>query len=54
MLGVCTPDMHFVYILPGWEGSVADGSVIRYAIRLLAKCSRRIFQYETCFSAQCY
>ncbi|MFQ6643337.1 hypothetical protein Gotur_017485 [Gossypium turneri] len=32
MLGVCTPDMHFVYILPGWEGSVADGSVIRYAI----------------------
>ncbi|PPD72563.1 hypothetical protein GOBAR_DD30540 [Gossypium barbadense] len=20
MLGVCTPDMHFVYVLPGWEG----------------------------------
>ncbi|KAG8492926.1 hypothetical protein CXB51_010204 [Gossypium anomalum] len=25
MLGVCTPDMQFVYVLPGWEGSVADG-----------------------------
>ncbi|MFQ6640392.1 hypothetical protein Gotur_016726 [Gossypium turneri] len=20
MLGVCTPDMQFVYVLPGWEG----------------------------------
>ncbi|MBA0761657.1 hypothetical protein Gotri_024273, partial [Gossypium trilobum] len=25
MLGVCTPDMQFVYVLPGWKGSVADG-----------------------------
>ncbi|MFQ6619861.1 hypothetical protein Gotur_001048, partial [Gossypium turneri] len=25
MLGVCTPEMQFVYVLPGWEGSVADG-----------------------------
>ncbi|PPD89508.1 hypothetical protein GOBAR_DD13573 [Gossypium barbadense] len=32
MLGVCTPDMHFVYVLPGWEGSVADGWVLRDAI----------------------
>ncbi|MBA0867776.1 hypothetical protein Goshw_003855 [Gossypium schwendimanii] len=32
MLGVCTPDMHFVYILSSWEGSAADGSVLRYAI----------------------
>ncbi|KAG8472494.1 hypothetical protein CXB51_034181 [Gossypium anomalum] len=32
MLGVCTPDMHFVYALPGWEGSVADGRVLRDAI----------------------
>ncbi|KAH1106699.1 hypothetical protein J1N35_010467 [Gossypium stocksii] len=32
MLGVCTPDMHFVYVLPGWEGSIADGRVLRYAI----------------------
>ncbi|KAK5785120.1 hypothetical protein PVK06_039670 [Gossypium arboreum] len=21
MLGVCTPDMHFVYVLPGWEAT---------------------------------
>ncbi|KAG8485943.1 hypothetical protein CXB51_019285 [Gossypium anomalum] len=25
MLGVCTPDMHFIYALPSWKGSVADG-----------------------------
>ncbi|XVF02700.1 hypothetical protein REPUB_Repub04eG0197000 [Reevesia pubescens] len=32
MLGVCTPDMQFIYVLPGWEGSVADGRVLRDAI----------------------
>ncbi|PPD78088.1 hypothetical protein GOBAR_DD24974 [Gossypium barbadense] len=32
MLGVCTPDMHFVYVLPGWEGSITDGRVLRDAI----------------------
>ncbi|MFQ6657023.1 hypothetical protein Gotur_026874 [Gossypium turneri] len=32
MLGVCTPNMQFVYVLPGWEGSVADGRVLRDAI----------------------
>ncbi|MFQ6629411.1 hypothetical protein Gotur_007721 [Gossypium turneri] len=32
MLGVCTLDMHFVYVLPGWEGSVADGRVLQDAI----------------------
>ncbi|KAG8485667.1 hypothetical protein CXB51_018850 [Gossypium anomalum] len=32
MLGVCTSDMQFVYVLPGWEGSVADGRVLRDAI----------------------
>ncbi|PPD98525.1 hypothetical protein GOBAR_DD04434 [Gossypium barbadense] len=31
-LGVCTPEMQFVYVLPGWEGSVADGRVLRDAI----------------------
>ncbi|PPD94163.1 hypothetical protein GOBAR_DD08806 [Gossypium barbadense] len=30
MLGVCTPEMQFVYVLPGWEGSVADGRRTRY------------------------
>ncbi|MFQ6620189.1 hypothetical protein Gotur_000566, partial [Gossypium turneri] len=28
MLGVCTPNMHFVYILPGWEDYVVDGQVL--------------------------
>ncbi|PPD93548.1 hypothetical protein GOBAR_DD09499 [Gossypium barbadense] len=32
MLGVCTPEMQFVYVLPGWEGSVADRRVLRDAI----------------------
>ncbi|PPD91223.1 hypothetical protein GOBAR_DD11842 [Gossypium barbadense] len=31
VLGVCTPEMQFVYVLPGWEGSVADGQVLRDA-----------------------
>ncbi|KAG6473458.1 hypothetical protein ZIOFF_067374 [Zingiber officinale] len=32
VLGVCTPNMQFSYVLPGWEGSVADGRVLRDAI----------------------
>ena len=32
MLGVCTPDMHFVYVLSGWEGFVADGWILWEAI----------------------
>ena len=32
MLGVCTPDLQFVYFLPGWEWSVVDGRVLRDAI----------------------
>ena len=32
VLGVCTPEMQFVYVLPGWEGSAADDRVLRDAI----------------------
>lgn len=32
VLGVCTPNMMFTYVLPGWEGSAADGRVLRDAI----------------------
>jgi hypothetical protein len=32
VLGVCSHDMQFIYLLPGWEGSVADSSVLRDAI----------------------
>ncbi|KAJ0024727.1 hypothetical protein Pint_06823 [Pistacia integerrima] len=32
VLAVCTPKMQFIYILPGWEGSAADGRVLRDAI----------------------
>ncbi|MBA0772154.1 hypothetical protein Gotri_007575, partial [Gossypium trilobum] len=28
MLGVCTPDMQFVYVLPSWEGFIIDGQVL--------------------------
>ncbi|KAG8379692.1 hypothetical protein BUALT_Bualt07G0115400 [Buddleja alternifolia] len=32
VLGVCSQDMQFIYVLPGWEGSTADGRVLRDAI----------------------
>ena len=32
VLGVCTPNMEFIYILPGWEGSAHDGRVLCDAI----------------------
>ncbi|KAJ0020702.1 hypothetical protein Pint_31654 [Pistacia integerrima] len=32
VLGVCTPDMQFIYVLPRWEGSAVDGRVLRDAI----------------------
>ena len=32
VLGVCSQDMQFIYILPGWEGSTADSRVLRNAI----------------------
>ena len=33
ILGVCTRDMKLIYVLPGWEGSAADGRVLRDALR---------------------
>ncbi|KAL8556858.1 hypothetical protein ACS0TY_004364 [Phlomoides rotata] len=32
VLGVCDMEMQFVYVLTGWEGSVADSRVLRDAI----------------------
>ena len=32
VLGVCSQDMQFIYVLPGWKGSVADSRVLRDAI----------------------
>ena len=32
VLGVCGPDMQFVYVLAGWEGSAADARVLRDAL----------------------
>ncbi|KAG6506389.1 hypothetical protein ZIOFF_031712 [Zingiber officinale] len=32
VLGVCTPNMQFSYVLPTWERSAADGRVLRDAI----------------------
>ena len=32
VLGVCSQDMRFIYILPGWEGSAANGRVLRDAL----------------------
>ena len=33
VLGVCSQDMQFIYVLPRWEGSATDGRVLRDAIR---------------------
>ncbi|XP_057788952.1 protein ALP1-like [Salvia miltiorrhiza] len=32
VLGVCSQDMQFIYVLAGWEGSAADGRVLRDAL----------------------
>ncbi|KAG6503108.1 hypothetical protein ZIOFF_035398 [Zingiber officinale] len=32
VLGVCSPNMQFIYVLLGWEGSAHDGRVLRDAI----------------------
>ncbi|KAL0460989.1 UNVERIFIED_CONTAM: hypothetical protein Slati_0726100 [Sesamum latifolium] len=32
VLGVCNPNMQFIYVLSGWEGSTADIRVLRDAI----------------------
>lgn len=32
VLGVCDRDMRFVYVLPGWEGSVSDSRVLCSAL----------------------
>ncbi|KAA8538077.1 hypothetical protein F0562_027685 [Nyssa sinensis] len=32
VLGVCSQDMQFIYVLPGWEGSAADGRMLRDAV----------------------
>ncbi|XP_056684310.1 protein ALP1-like [Spinacia oleracea] len=32
VLGVCNPNMEFIYVQPGWEGSAHDGRVLRDAI----------------------
>lgn len=33
VLGVCAPDLKFIYVLPGWEGSASDVRVLRDALR---------------------
>ena len=32
VLGVCSQDMQFIYILPGWECSTTNSRVLRNAI----------------------
>ncbi|KAL5170750.1 putative helicase MAGATAMA 3 [Glycine soja] len=33
VLGVCDPDLRFIYVLPRWEGSAGDSRVLRDALR---------------------
>ncbi|MFQ6635065.1 hypothetical protein Gotur_011066 [Gossypium turneri] len=46
MLSICTPDMHFVYILLGWEGSIIDGRVLRDAIRYQPRTLQEFFNMK--------
>jgi len=32
VLGACTPNMEFIYVLLGWEGSTHNGHVFRNAL----------------------
>ena len=32
VLGVCSRDMKFIFVLPGWVGSTSDSRVLRDAI----------------------
>jgi len=32
VLGVCSRDMKFIFVMPGWEGSASDSRVLRNAI----------------------
>ena len=32
VMGVCSQDMQFIYLLTGWEGLIADSRVLRDAI----------------------
>ncbi|KAH9794151.1 DDE Tnp4 domain-containing protein [Citrus sinensis] len=33
VLGVCSRDMKFIFVMPGWEGSAFDSRILRDAIR---------------------
>lgn len=33
VLGVCGPDLRFIYALPGWEGSAGDSRVLKDALQ---------------------
>jgi hypothetical protein len=39
VLGVCAPDMQFIYMLPRWEGSAHDGRVLCDAISRPNDCA---------------
>ena len=32
VLGVCSRNMEFIFVLPGWEGSTSDSRVLRDAL----------------------
>jgi len=33
VLGACSADLRFIYVLPGWEGSAGDSRILRDALR---------------------
>ena len=45
VLGVCSPDAQFIYVLPGWKGFAADRRVLCDAIR---RRQRLKFEHSLC------
>ncbi|KAF7827239.1 protein ALP1-like [Senna tora] len=62
VLGVCSQDEQFIYVLAGWEGSAADGRILKDAImrpngqkeRETTGDTTRVFQYATLKRTQCH
>ena len=56
VLGVCNPNMQFIYVLSDWEGSAADSRVLRDAVHRPGglRVSSGLYQVSTTFLCLLY
>ena len=60
VLGVCSQDMQFIYVLSGWEGSAADGRVLRdallrpHGLKVRRPCMRININLTMCYILRMY